>query len=218
LDEGYFPLILGGDHSIAIGSLSGLGAFYKKQGLSWGFLWVDAHCDFNTPDTSPTGNNQGMILAAACGYGLPELTRLHGNFTKLESANTALVGVRDLDSKEKLLMKEAGLNVFTMTDVDRTGIAECTRQIISFFKEKVDRLHVSVDMDAMDPMIAPGVGIPLSGGFSYREVLLLAEEIAASGLLGSAEIVEVNPVLDVRNQTARMAVEIAGRLLGGRVF
>jgi arginase len=218
LDEGYFPLILGGDHSIAIGSLSGLGAFYKKQGLSWGCLWVDAHGDFNTPETTLSGNIHGMILAAACGYGLPELTGLHGNFTKLESAHTALVGVRDLDSKEKILMKEAGLKVFTMTDVDRTGIAECARQIISFFKERVDHLHVSVDMDAMDPMIAPGVGIPLSGGFSYREVLLLAEEIAASGLLGSAEIVEVNPVLDVRNQTARMAVEIAGRLLGGRVF
>jgi arginase len=146
------------------------------------------------------------------------LTGLHGNFTKLESANTALVGVRDLDDKEKVLMRDAGLKVFTMTDVDRTGIAECAKQLISFFKGKVKRLHVSVDMDAMDPMIAPGVGIPLSGGFSYREVLLLAEEIAASGLLGSAEIVEVNPVLDVRNQTARMAVEIAGRLLGGRVF
>lgn len=115
-------------------------------------------------------------------------------------------------------MKEAGLTVLTMTDVDRLGIAESARRIISFFKGKVDRIHVSVDMDAMDPGIAPGVGIPLSGGFSHREVLLLAEELAASGLLGSADIVEVNPVLDVRNQTARMAVEIAGRLLGARIY
>jgi len=218
LDEGCFPLILGGDHSISIGSLSGLGAYYRKKGLRWGSLWVDAHGDFNTPETSLSGNIHGMILAAACGYGLGELTGLYGNFTKLDPAHTALIGVRDLDSKERVLMKEAGLTVFTMTDVDRLGIAESARSIVSFFKGKVDYIHVSVDMDVMDPAIAPGVGIPLSGGFTHREVLLLAEELAASGLLGSADIVEVNPVLDVRNQTAHMAVEIAGRLLGGRLY
>jgi arginase len=218
LAEGCFPLVLGGDHSISIGSLSGLGAFYKKKGLRWGCLWVDAHGDFNTPETTPSGNIHGMILAAACGYGLPELTGLYGNFTKLNPAHTALVGVRDLDSREKTLMKEAGLTVFTMTDVDRLGIAETCSRLISFFAGKVDRLHVSVDMDVMDPAIAPGVGIPLSGGFSHLEALLLAEELAASGLVGSADIVEVNPVLDVRNRTARMAVEIAGRLLGGKIY
>jgi arginase len=218
LEEGCFPLVLGGDHSISIGSLSGLGAYYKKRNLRWGCLWVDAHGDFNTPDTSPSGNIHGMILAAACGYGLRELTELHGAFRKLNPAHTALIGVRDLDAREKTLMKEAGLTVFTMTDVDRRGIAQSAQEIVAFFKGTVDRLHVSVDMDAMDPAIAPGVGIPLSGGLSHREVLLLAEELAASGLLGSADMVEVNPVLDVRNQTARMAVEIAGRLLGGRIY
>lgn len=218
VDAGYFPLILGGDHSIAIGSLSGLGAAYRKQGLSWGVLWVDAHGDFNTPETTPSGNIHGMVLAAACGYGRKELTALHGDFVKLKAAHVALVGVRDLDRKEKDLMRRAGLRVFTMTDVDRLGIAQTAREITAFFKERVDRLHVSVDMDALDPLIAPGVGIPLTGGFSYREVLLLAEELAASKLLGSAEIVEVNPVLDVRNQTARMAVEIIGRLLGGTIY
>jgi arginase len=218
LEEGCFPLILGGDHSIAIGSLSGIGSYYKEKGLSWGCLWVDAHGDFNTPETSPSGNIHGMILAAACGYGHPSLTGLHKNFTKLESANVALIGVRNLDREEKVLMRKAGLTVFTMTDVDRMGIAESARRVISFFRERVDRLHVSVDMDAIDPMVAPGVGIPLSGGFSYREVLFLAEELASSGMLGSAELVEVNPVLDVRNQTARMAVEIAGRLLGARIY
>ncbi|MDR0598927.1 MAG: arginase [Treponema sp.] len=218
LEEGCFPLVLGGDHSIAIGSLSGLGAYYKKKGLSWGCLWVDAHGDFNTPDTSPSGNIHGMILAAACGYGHPELTGLHGGFRKLDPANTALIGVRDLDSGERRLMKAAGLTVLTMTDVDRAGIAESVKRIVAFFKGRVDRLHVSVDMDVMDPSIAPGVGIPLNGGFSHREALLLAEELAGSGLLGSAELVEVNPVLDTRNQTARMAVEIAGRLLGARIY
>ncbi|HRU29856.1 MAG TPA: arginase family protein, partial [Treponema sp.] len=143
---------------------------------------------------------------------------LYGNFRKLDPAHVALVGVRDLDSLEKVNMRQAGVTVYTMTEVDRLGMAETARRIVSFFKERVDRLHVSVDMDVMDPMIAPGVGIPLSGGFSYREVLLLAEELASSGILASAELVEVNPVLDVRNQTARMAVEIAGRLLGGKVF
>jgi arginase len=157
-----------------------------------------------------------MSLAVACGYGSPELVSLHGNFTKLDPANVALVGVRDLDPLGKGVMRRAGLRVFTMTEVDRLGIAETSRQIITFFKERVDALHVSVDMDAMDPMIAPGVA--LTGRFSYREVLLLAEELSASRLLGSAEIVEVNPVLDVRNQTARMAVEIAARLLGGTIF
>jgi arginase len=159
-----------------------------------------------------------MSLAAACGYGREELVNLNGNFRKLDPANTALVGVRDLDRYEKDNMRGAGLRVYTMTTVDRLGIAQTARELVEFFRERAAHLHVSVDMDALDPMIAPGVGIPLSGGFSYREVLLLAEELGASGLLHSAEIVEVNPVLDVRNQTAKMAVEIIGRLLGGTVY
>jgi arginase len=218
VDDGVFPLILGGDHSIAIGSLAGLGAAYKKRGESWGVLWIDAHGDFNTPDTTPSGNIHGMSLAAGCGYGLGELTGLHGDFRKLDPANTALAGVRDLDRLEKKLMREAGLKVLTMTDVDRLGIAGAAGELVRFFRMRVKHLHVSVDMDALDPMVAPGVGIPLSGGFSYREVLFLAEELGASRLLDSAEVVEVNPVLDVRNQTAKMAVEIIRRLLGGTIY
>ncbi|GAB1484826.1 arginase [Treponema sp.] len=218
MDDGVFPLVLGGDHSIAVGTLSGLGAAYRKRNLRWGTLWVDAHGDFNTPETTPSGNIHGMSLAIACGYGRDELTGLHGDFRKLDPANVALIGVRDLDPLEKNTMRAAGLTVYTMTEVDRLGIAEATRRIVAFFKERVDALHVSVDMDVMDPMIAPGVGIPLTGGFSYREVLLLAEDLAASGLLRSAELVEVNPVLDVKNQTARMAVEIAARLLGATSY
>ncbi len=218
VDDGVFPLVLGGDHSIAIGTLSGLGAAYKVRGLRWGALWVDAHGDFNTPEITPSGNIHGMSLAVACGLGRPELTNLHGAFRKLDPQKVAYIGVRDLDPGERLLMRSSGVTVFTMTDVDRLGIAETIRRLIAFFKERVDALHVSVDMDVMDPMFAPGVGIPLAGGFSYREVLLLAEDLAASGLLRSAEIVEVNPVLDVRNQTAHMAVEIAARLLGARLY
>ncbi|MDR2768144.1 MAG: arginase [Treponema sp.] len=218
LEAGCFPLILGGDHSIAIGSLSGLGAYYQKHGKKWGCLYVDAHGDFNTPDTTLSGNIHGMSLAAACGYGAKELTTLHGDFVKLRAENVILAGVRDLDKDEKILMRKAGLTVYTMTDIDRAGIAEAARRIITFFSGRVDALHVSIDMDALDPAVAPGVGIPLAGGLSHRELLLLAEELAASALLRSAEIVEVNPVLDVRNQTARMAVEIAGRLLGEKIF
>ncbi len=218
VDEKKFPLVLGGDHSIAIGTLSGLGSAYKKRNKRWGTLWIDAHGDFNTPESTLSGNIHGMSLAAACGYGRTELTGLHGSFRKLDPQNTVLVGVRDLDPMEKINMKTAGVSVFTMTDVDRLGIAETARQIAAFFKDRVDALHVSVDMDAMDPMIAPGVGIPLTGGFSYREVLFLAESLAASALISSIEIVEVNPVLDVKNQTARMAVEIVSRLLGGTIY
>lgn len=215
---GEFPLILGGDHSIAVGTLSGLGAAYRERGIRWGALWIDAHGDFNTPATTPSGNIHGMSLAVACGLGLPELTDIGGNFRKLDPANVALLGLRDLDPGEKLLMRGAGVHALTMTDVDRVGIAAATRDVVDFFRERVDALHVSVDMDVMDPSFAPGVGTPLPGGLSYREVLLLSEELAASGLVRSVELVEVNPILDVRNQTARMAVDIIGRLLGETVY
>ncbi len=218
MDDGVFPLVLGGDHSIAIGTFAGLGAAFRRRGLRWGTLWVDAHGDFNTPETTPSGNIHGMGLAVACGYGAPELTGLYGAYRKLDPASVCLIGVRDLDSGEKLTMREAGLSIYTMTEIDRLGFSETLRRIIAFFKQRVDALHVSIDMDVMDPMFAPGVGIPLPGGFSYREVLFLAEELAASGLLASAEIVEVNPVLDIRNQTAHMAVEIAARLLGATIY
>jgi arginase len=218
MEEGIFPLVLGGDHSIALGTLSGLGSFYRRRGETWGCLWIDAHGDFNTPETTPSGNIHGMSLAAACAYGREELVRLNGNFRKLDPANTVLAGVRDLDPGEKDNMRRAGVRVYTMTAIDRLGIAETVREITGFFRERVRHLHVSVDMDALDPVIAPGVGIPLPGGFSYREVLLLAEELGATNLLHSAEIVEVNPVLDIRNQTAKMAVEIIRRLLGGTIY
>ncbi len=218
VDEGAFPLVLGGDHSIAVGTLAGLGAAYRARGLRWGVLWVDAHGDFNTSATTPSGNIHGMSLALSCGIGRSELTELYGAAPKVPPENVVLIGTRDLDPGERLNMREAGVTVFTMTEVDRLGMAEAIRRALSLLRGRVDALHVSVDMDVMDPMFAPGVGIPLPGGFSYREVLLLAEEVAASGLLRSIEIVEVNPVLDVRNQTARMAVEIVGRLLGARVY
>jgi len=218
LRAGDFPLILGGDHSIALGSLAGVSAAQTGAGKRLGVLWVDAHGDFNTVETSPSGNIHGMILAASCGYGLPELTGFYQPRRKVDPANVCYVGVRDLDPKERLLMREAGVRVYTMSDVDRHGIAAIIDQITHFFRERADCLHVSFDMDAIDPRFAPGVGIEVPGGLTYREVLFLMEELSKTGLVGSADFVEVNPVQDVRNTTAIMAVNLIGRLFGETTF
>lgn len=213
-----FPLILGGDHSIALGSIAGVAAACKKQDKKFGVLYVDAHGDFNTDKTTPSGNIHGECMSASCGYGIPELVNLYFEGRKLDPANVCYVGLRDIDAGEKLLMKEAGVTAYTMTDIDRMGFCHVVRNVISFFKEKVDTVHVSFDMDCLDPMYAPGTGYQLAAGMTNREALLLMEEMADSGLVHSAEIVEVNPVLDVRNQTAALAVELIARLLGEKIF
>ena len=215
---GDFPLILGGDHSVALGSLAGMGSCAKKAGKKLGVLYVDAHGDFNTPETSPTGNIHGECLAASCGYGLPELTNLYYEGTKVDPKNVCFVGCRDLDPGEKELMKKAGVTVFTMSDIDRLGFSAILKKVIVFFKSHCDMIHVSFDMDVLDPMFAPGTGIPLPAGLNNREALLLMEEMADTGLVHSAEIVEVNPVLDIRNQTAILAVQLAARLLGDKIY
>ncbi|MGP1458866.1 MAG: arginase [Treponema sp.] len=216
--NGDFPLALGGDHSIALGSLAGMGAFAAKQNKRLGVLYVDAHGDFNTADTSPTGNIHGECLAASCGYGLRELTELYYAGRKVDSANVCFVGTRDLDKGERELMKDAGVTVFSMSDIERQGFAAIVQKAVAFFKERADIVHVSFDMDVLDPMFAPGTGIPLPAGLTNREALLLMEEMHATGLVKSAEIVEVNPVLDVRNQTAELAVALAARLLGETIY
>lgn len=215
--DGDFPLVLGGDHSIVLGSLAGLSATAKKQNKSVGVLYVDAHGDFNTPETSPSGNIHGECLAASAGLGLPELTNLYYEGQKIDPKNICFVGTRDLDPGEKILMKKAGVTVFTMSDIDCQGFPAIVRQVLAFFK-KIDIIHVSFDMDVLDPMFAPGTGIPLPGGMTNREALLLMEEIATTGKVRSAEIVEVNPILDVRNQTAILAVSLAARLLGEKLY
>ncbi len=217
-NEGDFPLILGGDHSIALGSIAGVSAFAKKNKKKLGVLYVDAHGDFNTPETSPTGNIHGQCLAASAGLGLPELTNLYFEGQKVDPKNICFVGVRDLDAGEKLLMKQAGVTVFTMSDIERQGFAAIVKQITVFFKTHADIIHVSFDMDVLDPMFAPGTGIPLPGGLTNREALLLMEEMAGTGRVKSAEIVEVNPILDVRNQTGALAVSLATRLLGETLY
>lgn len=215
---GDFPLILGGDHSIALGSLAGMGAYAREAGLRMGVLYVDAHGDFNTDATSPTGNIHGECLAASCGYGLEELVNLYGPGRKVDPRDVCFVGSRDLDRGERALMKEAGCTVFTMSDIDRRGFPSILKSVKEFFRNRVDFVHVSFDMDVLDPMFAPGTGIPLPAGLTNREALLLMEEMADTGLVRSGEIVEVNPVLDVRNQTAVLAVSLAARLLGETLF
>lgn len=215
---GDFPLVLGGDHSIVLGSLAGLASAYRKTEKKLGVLYVDAHGDFNTPETSPSGNIHGMCLSGSCGIGPDELTNLYYKGRKVDPVNVCYVGLRDIDDGERELMKAAGVTAFTMTDIERHGFAAIAKKVVTFFRSHADVVHVSFDMDVIDPMFAPGVGIQVPGGLNYREALFLMEEIANTGLVHSADIVEVNPVLDVRNQTARMAVELLGRLLGDRIY
>lgn len=213
-----FPLAIGGDHSIALGTIAGMSATSKKRGQKLGVLYIDAHGDFNSPETSPTGNIHGECLAASAGIGLPELTNLYFEGQKVNPKNICFVGCRDLDSGEKKLMKEAGVTVYTMSDIDRQGFPEILKKVKLFLLTHADVFHVSFDMDVLDPMFAPGTGIPLPGGLTNREALLLMEELSTTGKVKSAEIVEVNPILDVRNQTAILAVSLAARLLGETLY
>ena len=216
--KGEFPLVLGGDHSIVMGSLAGIGSWCREQGLRLGVLYVDAHGDFNTADTSPSGNIHGECLAASAGYGLPELVNLYRDGRKVDPENICFVGTRDLDPGEKALMHEAGVSCFTVSDIDRFGFSDVLKKVRLFFKTRCDMVHISFDMDAFDPSIAPGTGVPVPGGLSYREGLLLMEEMETLGLVKSMEIVEVNPILDNRNSTALMAVSLAARLLGEKLY
>jgi arginase len=210
-ESGHLPLVLGGDHSVAMGTLGGLANAHGPGAV----LWVDAHGDLNRPETSPTGNVHGMPLAAAFGVAGDTFATDAWPFRSLERA--ALVGVRSLDEGERALIHQLDIRVFTMSDIDRTGIEPVLREALAFL-EGAAFLHVSLDLDAVDPMFAPGVGTPVRGGLSYREAHLAAELVAASGLLDSLELVEVNPVLDRENETAKLAVELAASALGARIL
>lgn len=216
--DGAFPLIMGGDHSIAVGTLAGLGAHHRRAGRPWGVVWIDAHGDFNTPETSPSGNIHGMSLAAAAGLGHPALTLLGGDFRKVDPANIVVIGARDIDAGEKQNLRNAGVTVFTMADIDRLGMAEVARRTLEDHLGAVKALHVSFDVDSLDPEYAPGVGTPVRGGLTYRELHFLMETLCADGRASSAEVVEINPILDVRNQTAETAVEMLGSLLGDTIL
>ncbi len=217
-DEGYLPVVLGGDHSIVIGSMSGVASHFRKQSKRIGYIWLDAHGDMNTPESSPSGNIHGMPLAALIGYGAPELVELMDFKPKTEPRNVALVGVRDLDAKERRLVKESGVHVFTMRDIDERGMREVMTEALRFAADDTGGLAVSLDMDFVDPTDAPGVGTPVRGGVTYREAHLAMEMIADSKVMVSLEVVEINPVIDVHNTTALLGVELVLSALGKKIL
>lgn len=211
--SGGFPLILGGDHSLSIGSIGGV-----ARGRRIGVIWIDAHGDFNTPETTPSGNIHGMSVAALTGRGHPRLVSLMGGGPVLRDADIAMVGIRDLDGREREALRASGIQVFTMHDIDRRGLASVMEEAIMRVSVNTAGFHVSLDMDALDPTEAPGVGTPVLGGISYREAHLAMELVAQSGKLVGMDLVEVNPILDERNATAALAVEFALSALGKRIF
>jgi arginase len=213
VEEGLQPLVLGGDHSVAIGTLGGLA---RGDGAG-GVLWFDAHGDLNRPETSPTGNVHGMPLAAALGLAGPEFDSEAWRLPAVVADRVALVGVRSLDPAEAELIAETGVSVYTMSDVDRLGLERVVHEALAKIAGP-GFVHVSLDMDALEPDIAPGVGTPVRGGLSYREAHLAMELVAESGLAGSLEVVEVNPILDRENETAKLAVELVASALGARIL
>jgi len=219
LDEGAMPIVLGGDHSIGVGSVAAAADWAKKtKDLPLGLLWVDAHGDMNTPASSLSGNVHGMPLAALLGPEPAELARIGVQSPKVLPAHTVLIGIRNLDEREKVAVRESGVHVFTMKDIDRQGIAAIVEQAVNLAGHGTAGVHVSFDMDVCDPMIAPGVGTPVKGGLDYREAHMVMEIVADSGLLTSLDLVEVNPTLDMQNTTAQLGTELALSALGMKIL
>jgi arginase len=216
--QGKFPLVLGGDHSLAVGTVNGMAARMAARGHKLGVIWMDAHSDMNTPETSPSGNVHGMPLAALIGRGARELTHLRGRSPVVEPRNVVLVGIRDVDGSEKALVHSSGVRAFTMRDIDERGMRAVMTDAIMFASQGTAGIHLSLDMDGIDPAEAPGVGTPVRGGISYREAHLAMEMLCDARLLGSMEVVEVNPVLDTANRTAHLAVELILSALGKRIL
>jgi arginase len=218
LARGCLPVTLGGDHSIAIGTGSGVSQFYRKRGQKSGILWLDAHADMNTPETSPSGNIHGMPLACIVGLGPPELTRLFGYAPKVDPRNAVIVGLRDVDQLEKPHVRESGVRAFTMRDIDERGLRSVMEEAIRLASDGAAGFQLSLDMDFVDPQDAPGVGTPVRGGVTYREAHLAMEMICDSGQMLAMEVVEVNPVIDEVNRTADLAVELVMSALGKRIL
>jgi arginase len=218
LEAGKVPLVLGGDHSVAAGTVSGVAEFYRRQEQKIGLIWIDAHTDINTPDSSPSGNVHGMPLAAIMGLGPPELANVLNFSPKVPPENCVLVGVRDIDAVEKENVRRAGIDVFTMRDIDERGMRTVMEEALRIAGRGTAGYHVSLDMDWVDPEYAPGVGTPVRGGATYREAHLAMEIIADHGRMLSFEIVEVNPVIDEHNRTADLAVELALSAFGKKIL
>lgn len=214
IKSGSFPLVLGGDHSIAIGTLAGVSKHYKNLGV----IWYDAHGDLNTAETSPSGNIHGMPLAVSIGLGHPLLTNIGDYSPKVKPENIVIIGARSLDEGERELIKEKGIRVYTMHEIDRLGMTKVMEETIHYLKERTDGVHLSLDLDGLDPTDAPGVGTPVNGGITYRESHLAMEMLAEADIVTSAEFVEVNPILDDKNKTASVAVALMGSLFGEKLL
>ncbi|MFN8057869.1 MAG: arginase [Vicinamibacterales bacterium] len=218
LSDGGLPIVLGGDHSIAAGSVAASARAARRAGKALGLLWIDAHGDMNTPSTTVSGNVHGMPLAALLGPEPSALSSLSGFSPAIEPDRTVLIGVRNLDDREKQLVRDSRVHVFTMKDIDRHGMADITERALALVSRDTYGVHVSFDLDVCDPAIAPGVGTPVKGGLDYREAHVLMETLADSGLVRAIDFVEVNPVLDVRNSTAILGVELALSALGQSIL
>lgn len=216
MPEGTFPLTLGGDHSVSMGTVTGNALRGNPAGVRSGLIWVDAHTDYNTPKSSPSGNIHGMPVAHLTGLGDPHLTGLGGGW-RMRPEDIVMIGIRSVDVRERALMQEAGILAYTMKEVDQRGITHIVDETLERLGG-LERLHVSFDADALDPSICPGVGTPVPGGLTYREGHLLMELLSESGRVTSMDIVEVNPILDTRNQTAEVMVGMAASLLGQRIL
>ena len=216
--QGKVPLVLGGDHSISAGSVSGVANYFHGRGERIGVIWVDAHADMNTPQTTPSGNVHGMPLACLTGKGPKELTHLFGYAPKVDPRNVALVGLRDVDAMEARHVEKSGVRAFTMRDIDEKGLSRVMAEAIEIASAGTAGIHLSFDMDGVDPDEAPGVGTPVRGGITYREAHLAMELLSDAERLVSLEVVEVNPVLDVANRTADLAVELMMSALGKRIL
>ncbi|RKD23203.1 arginase [Ammoniphilus oxalaticus] len=214
VNKGRFPLILGGDHSIAIGTIAGM----AKRKKDLGVIWFDAHGDLNTAETTPSGNVHGMSLAVSLGIGHPDLTGIGGLDPKIKPEHVVIIGARELDRGEKELIKRIGLKVFTMHEIDRLGMPRVMEEALSIVGKGTDGMHLSLDLDGLDPHDAPGVGTPVIGGITYRESHLAMEMIAEANILSSAEFVEVNPILDIQNKTAKVAVALMSSAFGDKLL
>jgi arginase len=218
LESDHVPLVLGGDHSVAAGTVAGVAEFYRRKEQKIGLIWIDAHSDINTPDSSPSGNVHGMPLAAIMGLGPSELGNIFNFSPKVHPENCVLVGVRDIDAIEKENIRKAGIEVFTMRDIDERGMRVIIEEALRIAGRDTVGYHISLDMDWIDPEDAPGVGTPVRGGATYREAHLAMEIISDHGRMLSFEIVEVNPVIDEHNRTAMLAVELAASAFGKKIL
>jgi arginase len=216
--HGHTPLVLGGDHSIAVGTVSGVAESFRRNGKTLGLLWFDAHADFNTPEISPSGNVHGMPMAAIMGYGPAELTKIFGFSPKIQPQHAVQIGIREVDPAERQLVKDSGIRVFTMKDIDRRGIGSVMDEALSIVSTSTDGFAVTLDADFLDPYESPGVATPVRGGADYREAHLAMEMIADTQKMVSFEITEINPILDVQNKTAHFGMELILSAFGKQIL